>query len=422
MVALALALLATAMPSVKWAVPGGGTGNEDADGIGTDARGRMVVSGGFEGTTHLGSSSYASAGGFDVFAVGYGKHGRVRWTRHYGAGGDDQSFDNDVDPHGNAFLTGSFNRTVDFGGVTLTSRGGDRPRYGDAFLLKLGPLGHTKWVRQIGGTGSDGGDEVAVGPHDNVFAIGDSDGDVRFTPSTVLSASGGRDAWAARYRSNGTLVWAHLIGGPGDQQSHGISADPDSNALVTGEVSDGGAADVFLAKLGRRGRVRWYQRFGDADREIGRGVDSDSRGNVYFGGEFAGTLKLGSHTLTSAGSDDSFVAKANRRGQVRWALRLGGAGPETGPEIEVAPDGTSYLTGFSTLAGNRTAWVAKVSPHGKLLWKLDSSDSPFATLGELSLGRSSVNVLGRFASQVTLGGVKLTAAGGTDYFLARLRR
>jgi hypothetical protein len=60
--------------------------------------------------------------------------------------------------------------------------------------------------------------------------------------------------------------------------------------------------------------------------------------------------------------------------------------------------------------------------HGRLLWKLDSSDSPFATLGELSLGPHSVNVLGRFASTVTLGGTKLTGAGGTDYFVARLRR
>jgi hypothetical protein len=410
-VALALALLATAVPSVKWAEAGGGTGNEDADGIGADARGRLIVSGGVEGP-----------GEWDVFAVGYGKHGKVRWTRHYGGPGADQAFDNDVDPHGDAAVTGSFNRTVDFGGVTLVSRGGDRPRYGDAFLLKLDSLGRTRWVRQIGGTGSDGGDEVAFGPRDRIFVIGDSDGDVQFTPSKTLKASGGRDSWVARYRPNGALLYATLLGGPGDQQSHGISADPDSNALVTGEVSDAGAPDVFLAKLGRLGRVRWYKRFGDGDREIGRGVDSDSHGNVYFSGEFAGTLKLGSRTLTSAGSDDSFVAKANRRGQVRWAMRIGTPGAETGPEIEVAPDGTSYLTGFTTLARTRTAWVAKVSPRGKLLWKLDSSDSPFATLGELSLGPRSVNVLGRFVSTVTLGGVELTGAGATDYFVARLRR
>jgi hypothetical protein len=33
-----------------------------------------------------------------------------------------------------------------------------------------------------------------------------------------------------------------------------------------------------------------------------------------------------------------------------------------------------------------------------------------------------VNVLGRFVADVTLGSFKLTSAGGTDFFLARLSR
>jgi hypothetical protein len=52
------------------------------------------------------------ADNYDIFAVGYGKHGRAGWTRRYGAGGDDQSFDTDVDPRGDAVLTDSFNLAV----------------------------------------------------------------------------------------------------------------------------------------------------------------------------------------------------------------------------------------------------------------------------------------------------------------------
>jgi len=118
-----------------------------------------------------------------------------------------------------------------------------------------------------------------------------------------------------------------------------------------------------------------------------------------------------------------FLAKAGPKGRVRWAIRLGDAGSDTGPEIEVAPDGTSYLTGtFVNAANTRRAFVAKVSPNGQLLWTAESSASPFATLGELSLGPHSVNVLGRFISTVTLGNFKLDSAGATDFFLARLPR
>jgi hypothetical protein len=435
--ALAAGAGAAGSPAVKWAVAGGGAGTDDADGVGTDARGAVVISGGFDGA--------GSAGSADVFATGYTKRGRVRWTHRYGGPGADQAFDNDVDRRGDAAITGSFNNTVDFGGPVLVSRGANLPRYGDAFLLKLGRGGRTKWVRQIGGTGSDGGDEVAIGPHRNIYVLGDANGPVTFTSSLTLPPTGGRDAWAARYRPDGSLVWATSLGGTGEQQSHGISSDPDGKALVTGEFtgtaqlgphrldSAGARPDVFIAKLDRRGRVRWAKRFGNGDREIGRGIDADAHGRVYFSGEFQGTLQLDSITLTSAGANDLFLAKATRAGRVLWAISMGGPGLESGPELETDPAGNSYLTAtFSgtarvgsqtlTTTGVRGALVAKVSPHGRVLWAVQSTDSGFATLGELSLGPNAVNVLGRFGGTMRFGPFALNAAGGTDYFLAQLSR
>jgi large repetitive protein len=427
---------AAEVSTVEWAVAGGGAGSDDADGVGTDARGRVVISGGFDSLSALGT---------EIFATGYTAKGDAAWTRRYGGAGADQAFDNDVDSRGNAVITGSFNGTVDFGGPALVSRGATLPRYGDAFLLKLDPGGTTKWVRQIGGVGSDGGDEVAVGPRRNSYVIGDAIGPVTFSPSVALAPGGGRDSWVARYQPDGALVWARSLGGTGEQQSHGISADRQGNVLVTGEFrgtstfgshrldSAGPSPDTFLAKLDRRGQVLWAHAFGDGDRELGRGVDGDARGNIYFTGEFAGTIQLGETTLTSSGVGDSFLARAAPNGRVRWAIGVGGAGPETGPEIEVDRDGNSYLTGtFSGSArvgglpvsttGARGAYVAKVSRHGQVLWVVQSAESPFATLGELSLGPGTVDVLGRFVGAMQFGAFTLAGAGATDYFLGRLRR
>ena len=118
-----------AAPRFAWAVSGGGAGSDDADGIGSDPRGNLVISGGFEGTSRLDPRhAVTSAGGADIFAVGYGPRGRVRWAERFGAGGPDQAFDNDVDSRGDGVLTGSFNRRVDFGGPVLSSRGATLPR------------------------------------------------------------------------------------------------------------------------------------------------------------------------------------------------------------------------------------------------------------------------------------------------------
>jgi hypothetical protein len=108
---------------------------------------------------------------------------------------------------------------------------------------------------------------------------------------------------------------------------------------------------------------------------------------------------------------------------VRWATRLGDVGADIGPEIEVAPDGITFLTGtFRNAAGTPRGFIAKVSRKGRVLWTAESTNSPFATLGEISLGPHSVNVLGRYVSTVTLGSFKLTGPGATDFFLARLPR
>ena len=285
-----------------------------------------------------------------------------------------------------------------------------------------------------------------MGPRDGIFVIGDSQGDVEFTSKTVLRGGGGRDAWAARYRRDGGLVWAKSLGGPGEQQSHGIAADHQGNTLATGEFtgvaqfgsvrleSQGASPDVFLARLDRRGQTRWAQRFGDGDREIGRGVGSDAKGNVYFSGEYRGEIRLGGKTLASAGANDLFLAKANPAGRVRWAVTLGGPGAEGGPELEVDAKGNSYITGtFSGTArfgnrvlrtsGARGAFVAKVSPQGRPLWVVQSgADSPFATLGELTVGPRYVSVLGRYAGTATLGRFTLPGVGATDFFVAGVPR
>jgi hypothetical protein len=150
-------------------------------------------------------------------------------------------------------------------------------------------------------------------------------------------------------------------------------------------------------------------------------------------GKFSGTLHLGRHTLTSVGADDLFVAKLSRAGVVRWATSMGGVGREEDGEIEVALDGTSYVTGSFegsgrfgnktlTASGIRGAFLVKVSRTGQILWAVQSTDSPFSALGELTLGPDSVNLLGRFAANATLGRFELPGIAGTDYFIAQLRR
>ena len=62
-----------------------------------------------------------------------------------------------VDSSGNAYITGYFQGTVDFGGGDVTSAGNL-----DIFVLKLDSSGVSQWANTYGGTSSDSGNGITV--------------------------------------------------------------------------------------------------------------------------------------------------------------------------------------------------------------------------------------------------------------------
>ncbi|RZK55923.1 MAG: hypothetical protein EOO59_10205, partial [Hymenobacter sp.] len=75
-------------------------------------------------------------------------------------------------------------------------------------------------------------------------------------------------------------------------------------------------------------------------------VATDAAGSVFVVGTFADTLRLGSHTLYSAGSADFFLAKYVPRTHTwAWAVRGGGRQSDAGHALAVQ-GGAVYVTGY----------------------------------------------------------------------------
>lgn len=120
-------------------------------------------------------------------------------------------------------------------------------------------------------------------------------------------------------------------------------------------------------------------------------VARDADGNIYIAGTFQGRMDVDPGPrravwlATARGDDetDAFVAKYSPAGRLLWARRFGGPNDESGDRIRVGPDGSVFVSGvfekasvFS--AGGRTvrlksngdldAWIARLSPSGRLIW------------------------------------------------------
>lgn len=78
----------------------------------------------------------------------------------------------------------------------------------------------------------------------------------------------------------------------------------DSFAIVSTGSNDG-----FMIRFDDNGKIKWMKGFGGTQSESAQGLVKNSTNDLFVAGGFYGTASFGSTTLTSAGSEDIYLAK-----------------------------------------------------------------------------------------------------------------
>lgn len=122
----------------------------------------------------------------------------------------------DCDDEGNIYVAGAFQESFDFFGETLTSVGDH-----DVFVACFNPQGNLLWVKQGGGTLSDGPHDIYVDDQ-YVYVTGGFIEQATFGGETLQSA-GARDMFLLKYDLAGNLQWALCGGGVTDDIGHSVA-------------------------------------------------------------------------------------------------------------------------------------------------------------------------------------------------------
>jgi len=103
----------------------------------------------------------------------------------------------------------------------------------------------------------------------------------------------------------------------------------------------------YVAMLDSSANWKWATKLSDSTvvTSFENQLAVDSSGNVYVTGYFGGTVTIGPDTLTSAGSNDTFVAKLNSSGTILWAMQIGGTGLNEGEGLALDGSGNLYVVG-----------------------------------------------------------------------------
>jgi hypothetical protein len=293
-------------------------------GVAIDKSGNVYVCGHFQSSINFGGATLGSFGGFDIFVAKYDKTGAHLWSKRFGDGSADFAESITVDSNDRPILTGSFGGTINFGGAVLTSSAGE-----DLYLAKLETNGDHALSKRFAASGNAYGYAVAVGPSDEVVAVGDFDGTIDFG-SGPHSANATKSAFVARFDANFVPTGSATYGTSGKTQPRAVAIGSTGDIVVSGFfdgsidfggglLTTAGSNDVFLVRFNAQLMHDFSKRWGSFLNQQSYGVALDAHDNIVMVGGFNGILEFAPLVqILSSGEDDVFVVKFAWDGTPLW--------------------------------------------------------------------------------------------------------
>lgn len=172
-----LAQLSAEDGAATWSQAFGGLGHQGGARVGV-AGSDVVFGGNFDGEITIGPTKLTEAGaGEDLFVARLPASGMgsPAWVKRFGSLEDDRLQGLAIEAGANVLLSGSFQKTIEFGGPGLSSVGG-----ADAFFAKLSAEGAHLCSRRFGGNHAQAGRAVAAGVAGAAFLAGEYAGNTNF--------------------------------------------------------------------------------------------------------------------------------------------------------------------------------------------------------------------------------------------------
>jgi hypothetical protein len=295
-----------------------------------------------------------------------------------------------IDAAGSAWVVG-FTKSADFPVTSDAWQKGYGGR-GDAFLVKLSPVGRVLFSTFVGGTKSDFGNAIAI--VDNQPVVGgtsDGDGFVQRGPVTRATFGGtGEEKLTGIAYHNGRLY------------ATGYTKSQDWKALR-------GTTDAFVVRLNARTlAVEKAEYFGGSGDDSAWGIAVDKRGRVFIAGQ--------SDSIDLPRANYGFQ-KANRGGIDAFVAQIGGPTTYFGgsqkdeagydrQNIAIGPDGDVWIAGITYSpdlpaegaygGGDGDAFIARFTPSLDKMQFASYWGSPRRELGE------GVVIVGGFGVMTTV--------------------
>jgi hypothetical protein len=370
--------------AIEWVKQGKAPKAEQGNAITHDNNGNLYITGTFQDSVRFDNILLTSS--FGDYCVKYDTLGNVIWAKK-DVGGEGITFDG----NSNLYVFSNSGKT----------------------LKKLDLNGNTMWTKTLYTTSNFGSDAIlnVFTKGNDVYVTGNYSFDAYFGNDTLIN-NGSWDIYIAKFDAAGQNQWAITAGGTGIDKGYDIYVNSNDEIYATGYFKDTayfdgtqvisvGNTDMYLAKYNSNGNLAWINTYGSLGLDLAAKIVVDENENIYTTGRYNGSITFGSTTLTSVGSD-AFVAKFDNAGNPIWAQGISGTSNDEEADLDY---NNGELVFISTTSGDVTIDGNLYSGKGYL----DICAGVFDTLGNLSWAK----VYGNTAADEGSG---IVAINGSYYF------
>ncbi|MDD5093566.1 MAG: SBBP repeat-containing protein [Dehalococcoidia bacterium] len=441
----------------------GGSNYDYGESIAVDNTGNSYVTGRTKSTDFpvtTGAYQATGAGGYDVFITKFSSSVNLIYGTYLGGAGTDYGRSIAVDNAGNVYVTGYTNSTdfpVTTGAYQATGAGGY-----DVFITKFSSTGNMAYSTYFGGTGLDDANSIAVDNTGNIYITGytASLADFPVTEGAYQSTSQGlRDAFLAKFNSDGNLVYSTYFGGADEDTAYGIAVDDMGNMYIAGKTKStnfpttpdayqttygGSSLDAFVAKFNAAGNLAYSTYLGGSGSDNAFSITMDNTGKFYIAGSTNSTdfpLTADAYQTTLSGTTDTFLVQFSSSGNLVYSTYFGGSGIDQANGIAVDNTENIYITGctsstdfpitasaYQTAHGGGTtdAFVTRFGPGGNLAYSTylggsGSTDQGSSIAADITGNAYISGYTNSTNFPVTPNSYQTTHGGGTyDAFFARM--
>jgi hypothetical protein len=332
--------------------------SSEGQGIAVSADGKKVyVTGYFVDKLEAGTVNLTSNGAEDIFLLELDDQGTVLQGIAAGSSGSDKAFGITLDKNGNVYLTGEVAPSPTFPKTTPNKPGNHKTKTLFYALFEPANKGFKEAVL-LDSDGSYG--RYIVVKDDGTIAITGECGNNPVTVqqgSTSICSTAAHGFMIIEYKSgtaqptNGTSALGPSVGYGLTLLSNKVMAagSVSQSADFSGTILSTPGLDIVLTSLGaaKFDFVTVGGGKSGSDTGIANGIAA-AASNLFLTGWYSGTVPFDTHTQTSAGDRDIFVARADASGKWTWSISAGGSKEDQALAITSGKDGSIFVTGFVT--------------------------------------------------------------------------